>query len=118
MNMKKFLAVALSVVVVGGIAAPTIVSNAEGLTQATSPDEVNYGTVTKDDITLLKSLFDLEYYIAENPDIVELVGTDPEKLFEHFYTCGIFEGRTCNSSFDPAAYASAYSDVPFWVLRS
>ncbi|WP_143151415.1 hypothetical protein [Pseudobutyrivibrio xylanivorans] len=109
--MKKFLAVALSVVVVGGIAAPTIVSNAEGLTQAASPDEVNYGIVTKDDLTILKSLFDLEYYMAENPDIVELIGTDPDKLFEHFYTCGIFEGRTCNSNFDPAAYASAYSDV-------
>ncbi|SDI58530.1 hypothetical protein SAMN05421493_1192 [Pseudobutyrivibrio sp. 49] len=111
MNMKKFLAVALSVVVVGGIATPTIVSHAEGLTQATNAEEVNYGTVTKDDITLLRGLFDLEYYMEANPDIVKLIGTDPEKLFEHFYKYGIFEGRTCNENFDPAAYASAYSDV-------
>ena len=111
MNMKKFLAVALSVVVVGAIGTPAVISNAAGLTQATSPDEVNYGTITDADLAILESLFDLEYYIEANPDLVQLVGADKDKLFEHFCKCGIFEGRTCNPNFDPAAYASAYSDV-------
>lgn len=108
MSMKKVLA---SMLALAMVVTPVYNVQAAGLTQATSSKDVNYGTISEKDIELLKSLFDLEYYIETNPDVVNLVGADADKLFEHFCKCGIFEGRTCNPNFDPAAYASAYGDL-------
>lgn len=111
MKMKKVLALMMALAVVGTVGAPAITADAEGLSQAASPDAVNYGTVSAEDIELLKGLFDVNYYIEQNPDIVALCGTDYDKLFEHFVKRGVFEGRTCNANFDPSAYASAYSEL-------
>lgn len=111
MKMKKVLALMMALAVVGTVGAPAITADAEGLTQATNPNEVNYGKIDESDLEILKSLFDVNYYIEQNPDIAYLLGNDYNKLFEHFTKCGIFEGRSCNPSFDPSAYASAYSDL-------
>lgn len=111
MKMKKVLALMMALAVVGTVGAPAITADAEGLSQAATPDAVNYGTVSAEDIELLKGLFDVNYYIEQNPDIVALCGTDYDKLFEHFVKRGVFEGRTCNANFDPSAYASAYSEL-------
>ncbi len=59
----------------------------------------------------MKNFFDVDFYKAQNPDVVKALGDDEKVLFNHFCLCGVFEGRTCNPSFDPAAYASAYSDL-------
>lgn len=90
---------------------PAIRVEAAGLTQASSSSQVKYASLNAEDTEIIKGLFDFEYYKAQNPDLVEVIGDDYGKLFEHFCLCGIFEGRTCNPNFDPAAYASAYSDL-------
>ena len=37
--------------------------------------------------------FDAEYYASRYPDVVSVLGTDPEVLFNHYLTYGIKEGR-------------------------
>jgi len=111
MNRKKIMALVMAMAMVGMVAAPSITSEAAGLTQATDPSQVVYGTVSEEDIELLRTLFDAEWYLKENPELADFFGNDTEALFKHFYKCGLFEGRTCSSLFDPAAYASAYGDL-------
>ena len=111
MRIKKVLGLMMAIAMVGMVTAPSITSEAAGLTQATTTDQVIYGKVSDADKALLMQLFDAEYYLAQNPDLAELYGDDIEALFNHFCTLGIFEGRTCNANFDPSAYASAYEDL-------
>ena len=111
MRKKQVLAMMMAFAMVAAVGVPTIKVEAAGLTQASSTDEVVYGTLSAADVAAIKSLFDFEYYKAQNPELAEILGYDYDKLFEHFCKCGIFEGRTCNASFDPAAYASAYDDL-------
>ena len=63
-------------------------SYAAGLTQATNASKVIYGTLSAEDIQLLRSVFDADYYAANNPD---LAGKSKAQLFDHFITKGIFE---------------------------
>ena len=57
---------------------------------------------------LLKSgLFDREWYLQHNPDVVA-AGVDP---LEHFLKHGAFEGRSPGPAFDPAAYLDGNPDV-------
>ena len=111
MRIKKVLGLMMAIAMVGMVTAPSITSEAAGLTQAATTNQVTYGKVSDADKALLKQIFDAEYYLAQNPDLVELYGNDIEALFNHFCTLGIFEGRTCNANFDPSAYASAYEDL-------
>ncbi|MBO6129926.1 MAG: hypothetical protein J6P79_13705 [Pseudobutyrivibrio sp.] len=111
MRIKKVLGLMMAIAMVGMVTVPSITSEAAGLTQATTTDQVIYGKVSDADKALLMQLFDAEYYLAQNPDLAELYGDDIEALFNHFCTLGIFEGRTCNANFDPSAYASAYEDL-------
>ncbi len=111
MKKRKFLAFAIALALAGTTGATTLCVNAQGLTQAETPDTVVYGTATAEDIEMLASMFDVEYYKANNQDVVDVLGDDTATLFKHFVLCGVFEGRTCNANFDPSAYASAYDDV-------
>lgn len=87
-------------------------AEAKGLTQLTDPNKIVYGTTTQKEKTVLKDFFNLDYYIAQNPDVVEKLGTtDYDALFDHFCNYGIYEGRVCSKDFDPSAYAAAYSDA-------
>ncbi len=101
----------MAIAMVGMVTAPSITSEAAGLTQAATTAQVTYGKVSAEDIALLRQLFDADYYLAQNPDLAALFSGDVEALFNHFCTLGVFEGRTCNPNFDPAAYASAYEDL-------
>ena len=110
MRKEKVLALLMAVgIVAAGV--PTLTSNAAELTQATSTDSVKYTKLSAADEKLLQQMFDYEYYKDHNPDVVAAIGDDPEKLFQHFVQCGIFEGRSENANFNPSAYASAYSDL-------
>ena len=111
MRIKKVLGLMMAIAMVGMVTVPSITSEAAGLTQAATTDQVTYGKVSDADKALLMQLFDAEYYLSQNPDLAELYGNDIEALFNHFCTLGIFEGRTCNANFDPSAYASAYEDL-------
>ena len=118
MSIKKILARTISVttglimaagiVVFGGRAARV---EASDLTLVTDTSKVTYGTVTAEDIAMLEKLFDLNYYIARNPELVARLGNSYRALFDHFCRYGIFEGRTCTADFDPSAYVSAYPDA-------
>ena len=111
MYKRKIAAIAMAIAVAGTSLVPTITSNAAGLTQTTDASKVTYGSLSKADVAVMKNLFDFEFYKAQNPDVVKVLGDNYNALFRHFCKCGIFEGRTCNPNFDPAAYASAYSDL-------
>lgn len=39
------------------------------------------------------TIFDAEYYAANNPDVVAAVGNDPAVLYQHYQLCGKAEGR-------------------------
>ncbi len=111
MKKKSVLALLFAIGMTAGVATTSVTAEAAEFTQAESADQVVYGTLSAEDIELLRGMFDYEYYKAQNPDLVQVIGDYEPGLFAHFYLCGIFEGRTCNANFDPAAYASAYSDV-------
>ena len=73
---------------------------------------VTYGTVGKADKAVLDTIFDAEWYAEAYPDVVECYGTtDPEVLFKHYITYGIFECRQPNANFNVDAYLTAYDDI-------
>ncbi|MCQ2493249.1 MAG: methyltransferase domain-containing protein [Lachnospiraceae bacterium] len=56
-------------------------------------------------------VFDLDYYIENNPDVSEYYNGDKEAIFKHFVRYGMFEGRKSKASFDVFAYAHLNSDI-------
>ena len=111
MKKKSVFALMMAMAMVASVAAPATVSQAAGLAQAQDASKVTYRYVSAGEAELLKQIFDVEYYKAQNPELVEVLGDNYDVLFEHFYKCGIFEGRVCNANFDPSAYASAYTGL-------
>ena len=111
MKKKQIMALMMALAISGAVGVSTVNVDAAGLTQATDASTVVYRQLSKSDINILKDLFDFEYYKAANPELVVSLGDNYNRLFEHFCKCGVFEGRTCNPNFDPAAYASAYGDL-------
>lgn len=79
--------------------------------QALDAKEVNYGTLSRADQNILKSMFNAEEYAAMNEDVVNAVGKDANKLFAHFIKYGVFEGRGPSKSFNVSAYMSSYGDL-------
>ena len=70
------------------------------------------------------TIFDAEYYAVNNPDVVQVLGTDESILYSHYVSYGKAEGRKpCadtaavstvtdeGASFDAAYYASNNPDV-------
>jgi len=64
--------------------------------------------------------FDADYYAAQNPDVVAVVGMDAEALRVHYQTFGAAEGRLANAAdvsavsfadFDAVYYAELNPDV-------
>lgn len=69
-------------------------------------------------------VFDPDYYAQQNPDVVAVLGTDANVLYQHYLTSGRNEGRLPYASgvaatpsqglidnFDAAFYASTYPDI-------
>ncbi len=104
----------LSVIVLAGCLALTsfpVSAYAATPGQARSAEEVHYGSVTPAESEEIRTMFDAEYYAANNEDVVSQCGTDANKLFNHFITAGLFEGRACNKDFNVSAYRSSYADL-------
>ncbi len=57
------------------------------------------------------SVYNYDYYIANNSDVVKVLGTDENVVLEHFVNYGMSEGRRGNESFDVKSYRNAYSDL-------
>jgi hypothetical protein len=59
-----------------------------------------------------KSLvFDATYYANKYADLKAAFGTDATKLYQHFITYGIYEGRQACAAFDVKTYLKTYSDL-------
>lgn len=57
------------------------------------------------------AVFDAEYYATRYKDVVAVLGTDPETLYNHFIQYGVAENRQGCAEFDVAAYKGNYSDL-------
>ena len=49
-----------------------------------------------------QAVFDAEYYYNSNPDLQAAFGYDAQKLFNHFVSSGIYEGRSGCANFNVA----------------
>ena len=59
-----------------------------------------------------KSLvFDATYYANKYSDLKAAFGNDAAKLYQHFITYGIYEGRQACAAFDVKTYLKNYSDL-------
>ncbi len=56
-------------------------------------------------------LFDAEYYWAKYYDLQQAIGLDKAKLYEHWLSCGIKEGRSPSPVYDPGYYLSNNADL-------
>ena len=64
------------------------------------------------DLSNYSAVFNVSDYQNYNPDLVELFGKNNEyKLFEHFVTSGMKEGRQGSKSFNLAAYKANNPDL-------
>ncbi|MDC7278722.1 hypothetical protein NXH64_04310 [Butyrivibrio fibrisolvens] len=93
MKRKKFLAMALAMSMVAGVAGTTLVSMNVSAAQIHDASQVNYGTLTAKELEMVNQYFDAEFYAAKYEDVVSVLGTDADLLYKHFVNCGIFEGR-------------------------
>ena len=129
MRMKKVLAGIMAAALVmstaygvGSIKMGKV--NAQELTQIENPNDVDYGNhgaeFTAEDLSILESMFDVQYYLDQNPDLYNILNDlgyrsidDEAKalVFKHFYTCGIFEGRSLSADFNVSVFASANKDL-------
>lgn len=57
------------------------------------------------------AVFDPEYYLQNNLDVVRTLGYDYTAATRHFLTYGMNEGRQGNAAFSPAYYREKYADL-------
>lgn len=58
-----------------------------------------------------QAVFDADYYYNTYPDLQTAIGYDAQKLFEHFVTNGIKEGRSGCADFNVQVYKTNYPDL-------
>ncbi len=56
-------------------------------------------------------MFNAKYYANMNPDLKAAFGYDSNKLYNHYVTCGIKEGRSASPIFDPVYYLNNNPDL-------
>ena len=56
-------------------------------------------------------VFDPIYYANKHPDLKKAFGTNADKLFSHFTTYGMGEGRQAISTFNVNTYRARYADL-------
>lgn len=79
-------------------------------TQTQTQSAGNQNQVTEQ-MNTYQPVFDANYYYMNNPDLQSVVGSDSQKLFEHFYTCGMAEGRRASENFDVSVYKANNPDL-------
>ncbi|MDD4849702.1 MAG: SH3 domain-containing protein [Gemmiger sp.] len=57
------------------------------------------------------NVYDYRYYAATYPDLVAVLGTDPNALIAHFVNSGMNEGRQGISSFNVYSYRNEHPDL-------
>ena len=56
-------------------------------------------------------VYDYNYYIAHNPDVVQVLGNDDLTVLKHFINYGMDEGRRGCDSFNVQSYQLEYGDL-------
>lgn len=56
-------------------------------------------------------VFDATYYVSKYADLRKALGMDAKKLFNHFVTYGMKEGRQAISTFNVHKYKNSYADL-------
>ncbi len=59
----------------------------------------------------LGAVFNPSYYANTNKDVLKAIGSDDKKLFEHFCTFGMKEGRKACADFNVYVYKERYEDL-------
>lgn len=80
-----------------GVADATGIANAYGLSKVTAED--------------LAPVYDYDYYLANNPEVADEVGTDSDDVFTHFLTEGMAAGLQASADFSPSYYRSENTDL-------
>ena len=104
-NLKVLLITTLIATMVAGttitsFAADTIVPGV----QVAATDNINAQRV-------IYSVFDADYYAKQYPDVAKACNNDATKLFAHYITYGMYEGRDASANFNLDAYACANQDL-------
>ena len=71
----------------------------------TDPDSNNPWT------DLLNITFNATYYADTYSDLYQAYGYDEDKLLSHWYSCGIYEGRSSSPVFDVSYYLNNNQDL-------
>lgn len=69
------------------------------------------GNQAVEQMSTYQAVFDANYYYTNNPDLQSVIGSDAQKLFEHFYTYGMAEGRKASENFDVSVYKANNPDL-------
>ncbi len=56
-------------------------------------------------------VYDYDYYIANNPDVVQVLGKDERVVLKHFLEYGMKEGRQASANFNVQCYKANYEDL-------
>lgn len=92
--------------------------NTSGQTQTqTQAQSAGNQNQVAEQMNMYQPVFDANYYYMNNPDLQSVVGLDSQKLFEHFYTCGMAEGRRASENFDVSVYKANNPDLAAVVWR-
>lgn len=63
------------------------------------------------DASQYAAVFDAAFYANQYPDLKVAYGNDANLLFNHFYNCGMAEGRQGSAEFNVQAYMNRYADL-------
>lgn len=80
-------------------------------TEVSSMSNVNIYSMIIQSSKIEGIIFDYEYYADTYSDLKDIFGYDYEKLYNHYITCGIKEGRSPSQIFDPKYYLNANADL-------
>ena len=93
----------------------TLEDNEEVSVESTSEDnEVVAGVINIQPIYNgidYSAVFDYDYYTKKYPDVVKVLGNNPDAVLAHFVNYGMREGRQGNADFNVYSYAYKYPDL-------
>lgn len=107
--VKTLIIFAFVASVMGG--KNTITAHAAEANTATEATQTKTVTLTNEVKAMLKNVFDATYYAETYPDVVAVLGTDADALFNHYVSNGINEGRDASATFNASVYALANPDL-------
>lgn len=104
---KKILALVLALTMCLGMTM-----SVSAAPKTTESSETQFTTkASKEELAVLKKMFNAKEYAAMYPDLKKAFGDDEVALWTHFVNYGLSEGRQLSKSFNVFAYRAAYKDL-------